>query len=171
MLLKMKTTLAGPEFTVQADELWECTDAKLAKQLIDDGNAIEAQHDGILEMTSTFHGGLKAVSRELHEAKPDIPPPADGSQAKEAAEVVFPLDRRTADELVADLKAGVASGELPKPPDPPVTSDQMALKEIAAKTAAAKSMAAPSKDAPRGGKSEVKPAAPHAAPSFGHEKK
>lgn len=134
MLLRMKTTAAGPEYTVQAGELYECADDNLARQLIKDGNAEEYEAVEGAEMVSTFHGGLKSADRTIHELNTDVAPVASSSTAREQAEVTFPIERRTADELARDAKA--AAGDVPTAqtgPLPAKSSNRRAAEEIQAK--------------------------------------
>lgn len=138
MILRMLRTAAGPEYTVQAGELWECPDAQLAHTLIDDGSAEEYTDAEAVEMVSTFHGGLKAASRPLQERTGEIPAPADGSQTKEDNQVVFPIDRRTADELAVDARRAALGPVASAAPEPAKTSNQQAADEIAVKIAVAK---------------------------------
>jgi hypothetical protein len=135
-LLRMKTTLASPEYAVQSGDIWECPDDKLAKQLIDDGNAEEYEAPDV-ETVSTFHGGLKEVHRAIDERRADVPAPPGSSTEREDKEVEMVIERRTADELAAD--AARATGPAgSKDPLPVKTSNQQAAEEVAAKVAAAK---------------------------------
>jgi hypothetical protein len=137
MLLKMKTTLAGPEYAVQADQLWECPDDKLARQLIDGGNAEEVEPVAV-EMTSPFHGGLRASNRPIDELTGEVAPNPTMSTAREAAQVDYPYDRRTADEIAADARLSATGGVQSTGPLPTKSSDQRATEEVNAKVAQAK---------------------------------
>lgn len=132
--IRMRTTLAGPEFTAQAGDVI-AVDDKQAGELLQAGHADEVEVEEVV-MSTTFHGGLTPLVTGKREIV--TPPNPDQSTAREMAfERVDVIDRRTADEVAADARL---AAEGPVPDSGPVvvkSSDALAAEEVAEKVAVA----------------------------------